>query len=297
MSTDVTQPDTDQNELRQSLAELVRAGDEFAQFVTEQFEQLASLDARLAEREREADVERGHVNGQLESLRASQQRLDEASARAEKGASDLCDLATRCAAEAQPALQDEIRALREERERLRDELGAARAQIDSLLKGVAEEAAGARAELAAAAEALVREREHLATREAPLREAIATRQAMPQAPAAASAQDPAGSSAVERPIDRQLAATTSAEEQPSDGRTTWWGELKQLRSNLGKSANRPAKGRASSPDVAAASSSDAAPIGPRAQSDDPVLDSVVAQFEMLQKELGRAPAAGCPVVK
>ena len=278
MSTDLSRTEAEQNELRQSLAELLRQRRirTVRQRAIRPARQSASSACRA---QRDLDAQHGNLDRQLETLRVSQTRLDEASARAESGASNLHDLATRCAADTRPALEHEI-------SRAARGAGAAgrrvchrAAQAESLSKNVANDLAAARAELSAAAEALVR------SASAWLR---SRRRSVTPSRRASAGQNQCASGGAQRPVEPHAAAA-GAEEPASEDRSTWWGELKQLRSSLGKSSQRPAKQR--QPAAASATASGASATQPAA-ADDPVLDSVMAQFQTLQNELVRGQTAG-----
>jgi len=304
MSSDLAISAADRDQLRQTLAELRRAGEEFEEFVGEQLDELAAVAARLDRRERELAAQFDDLGRHIASLADSQRRLDEANAATTQCAAELRDLAGQFAVDTGRQMGDEIAALSTERERLREELEAARSQSQTAAQSVTTDLGEARAALAAAVDELARERVRLAEAFVPVQETVAAhlealaqhRTIVEQAlasdhPAAMLPAEPTAAPlpgpAAEEPVSSDEAEVST---DPAD-RATWWGELKQLRSKLDKTSqtlSRPSAQEPAAVGSAAAAHEATSDVAATAdQSSDPVLDSVMAQFELLQRDLVR----------
>ncbi len=83
MTTDATITDAARDHIRSYFAEFGAAGEEFERFVIEQLDHLEALQARIADRERQLDLDQEALHRQLDNLQTAQQRLDAASAAVE----------------------------------------------------------------------------------------------------------------------------------------------------------------------------------------------------------------------
>jgi chromosome segregation ATPase len=281
MSTDLTTSGADRDQIRRWLGELRRAGDEFEEFVGEHLDDLETLRVRIDERQRDLDAQHDELRRQLAALQESQQRLDEANVTAERCAGQLRDLAERFGSEAGREVTDQVAELRLDRERFREQFEASQSQAQSLAQTLTAELAQARAELVAASADLVRERQRLTDAEAPLHEALATQIALLEERREALAAPPTIAELPAEPAQESVPAGASAD---GEDRHTWSSELDRLRSGLTKTPRATTK-QPSTPASPTVDPTTAESARGDAAVDDPVLDSVMAQFEMLQNDL------------
>jgi len=308
MATDLRTTATDHDQIRQWFGDLRQAGDEFEEFACDQLRQLESLGARIDDRQREIERGREEVHRQLVVVQESQRRLDDASATAEKCASDFRNLTNHLVSQSTHQQGEETEEKKRERERLHEGFELARSQAQSLAQTVTADLDHARAELTSAREDLAQERQRLSDAQAPLHDALASHLAElakhRALAATAAVPEPAPAARqVSAVTERRAARSAPAAEIASteEGDAKWRGELDRLRSGLVKTVaprtkQRPAAKQAAA-DSAAGESSQKPP-----SSDDAVLNSVLAQFEMLQNDLvGRRarhrPAGPAPAGK
>ena len=263
-----------------------------------QLDELDTLRELLDHRQQELDARRDDVERQMAAFQAAQQRLDEANSTAEKLAAELRDQAQRLATDAGRELADQAVALRGEREQLREELVAVRCQTQSLGESVAGELSQACAALVATNEQLALERQKLADIEAPLCAALAAHVAahlVPHGPARQPAeslspipQQRAAESSADPPPESAVRASNAA---PTDDVATggkadgdWTQELASLRQGLAKTLP-PEPKKPTSPGNPPQDRLAAAAQSSAAAESDPVLNSLMAEFETLQSDL------------
>jgi len=283
MAPEMTLSEIGREQLSHWFAELRGSDDDFAKFVTQQLDQLQSLADSVAQRERELAVQAQHVDRQLEALCASQQRLDKASAAAEKWTSNLSQPTTPAPTGMPQELIDLLAEMRQTQQHVSAELSTVKADTLAIVKSAAEDFGQARTELLAMTAELRQARALL--------EEAAT--AMTAAPAMPAQCVPA--TAAELPINagdnHQAPATTAPVEEAAEP-AGWWGELQQLRRGLAKSASPAGKHATKAPAPTATTNPRNAPQG-----EEPALGAILEQFESLQSELSSrrgSPAAKAP---
>jgi DNA repair exonuclease SbcCD ATPase subunit len=311
MSTDLTLSGIDRDQIRGWLDELRQAGDEFQDFVAARLDDLDALRVLIDQRQGELDTRRDDLERQVTAFQAAQQRLDTANATAEKLADELRDQVQRLATDAGRALAEQADALRSERERVREELDVARSQTQSIGQSVLSELSQACAALVANHEQLSFERQKLADLEAPLCAALAAHTAArateqhPVEPAhvsdqvaaaeTASAADQHSLAGEATPVsDIAIPPEDNADEGAPAGTASnrgWTQELASLRKGLASSTLPESKKQAGPAGAQQDRANAAAPPAAAAETD-PVLDSLMAQFESLQNDLagGRTTA-------
>lgn len=229
---------------------------------------LADYTARLSELEQELAAARSELDGTRQELQAERQR--------QIAAGD----------DTTQELREQIAVLESERAELSEELEAARSQT-ARLASAAMELADARAELADSRELRLHERETVLAGAGHAGVVDEQLQLLQQERAALEAE-----LEIVRNRAAELAETAADERRRgAEERAEWSGELKQLRRALEKQAQlllryqevasaSPAQLVEAPASRSANGSNSYAPFA-----SDPVLDSVMAQFEMLQKDL------------
>jgi DNA repair exonuclease SbcCD ATPase subunit len=290
MSTDLTTSELDRDQIRRWLGELRCAGDEFEEFVNKRLDDLDSLSAHLDARQCDLDAQHDELRRQLATLQESQRRLDEANTSAERCAGQLRELTARLANETSREFTGEVAELKLDRERFREQFEAAQSQAQTLAQTLSANLAEARAELVAASADLLRERQRLTDVESPLHEALAAQIALVEEQRAALAAviaTPAAIAPLPAEPVQEAPPVDSAKE--GESRNAWSQELDRLRSGLAKTVRAATRKPTTPADPATGESARGA-----AAADDRVLDSVMAQFEMLQNDLAGRRASERP---
>lgn len=283
-----------------ALAQLRTGGEEFEQFINEQLDGLFRLNQQLDARrqqldQREQAIRTEREDSQKQIARAESERdaentarlaqlaaeLDAARGELTAARSELGVVQASAQRDVDAAVQqaNELRAAADERDELSVKLD--RVQKESTqLAGAAEELETIRAELAAVrAELAERKRQASSTAAPPDEETARRLQSLEQERSALETE-------LEHVRIRAAETADALDEQKRRStveRAEWSGELKQLRRTLERQSQLLAERRHETPTVAtppAAKSNDR-------HSSDPVLDSVMAQFETLQKDLIR----------
>lgn len=273
---------------RQLLDEARQASEQSVEQVRIQTEQVAQAQAELtAAQARLAGDQQQFEAERAESHRAFEQRLreweaarDAREAELQAAHAELNRLRQEGAtSEAEANLLRRLGELEQQRAALEHELNESRGQIGQLSESAAE-LAKVRIDLAQAREELVRKPAGDGKAGEKLRQEVIE---LEKERAALEAElEAVRHRAVE------LAETAAAERQRvAEERAEWAGEIKQLRRMLERQAAAAAPGGRH--DDAALRST--APAGATVQSD-PMLDSVMAQFDMLQRDIARRRSGG-----
>ncbi len=283
-----------------SLAQIRTAHEEFDRFFCEVFEDLDALAGQMAQRHRAWQAGRSEAESDLEQRAAEldQQRAAlvtqiEQVHRASHSSPEESDAASQRMGE----LAELRAAIEQDRSALHAAMDAAQAQA-SELADVVRELAQARAALSEARQELLRpsaeggaapvvgEADDVLREQ--LRQAEQERQAMEQERAVLETE----LEAVRNRAAEMAEMLAQQKRQMSEQRDQWSDELRRMRQMLEVLSGRLADVEAAPPQAAASrqatpeSNGGAAPAAP-GQADDAVLDSVMAQFQMLQKDRAR----------
>ncbi len=289
-------PWTDWRRAGDLLAEISASHDEAARFWGELFQQLERLSGELVERQRAWQAEQQRAEREIREQASELQRQHATmAAQREKLREEVVAEATQ-AGIAAAAADEHLRRLREEVEQERAKsqsaLQAAEAQLAQLTQ--------ATAELAEARRQVEREREQFATTPTAPQGAVVRERTLEQL-----RQAEEGRAVLEREravLETELEtirgraaemAETLAQHkrQAAEERTLWTDEIKRMRHLLETISERQADRRAAEEPPAVHHGSEGrggrSPGFTGETAGDPVLSSVMAQFEMLQKDLAR----------
>lgn len=281
MSNDLKPWDADRDQIRRWLEELRRAGEDFDLFIDGQFDELEQLWTRLENQQRDVTGHGDELSSHVAALHQSQRLLDAAAAEAQRCVDQLRAAAEAAAHQHQIDLGEQLAEIRAERRQMREELAASTSQVQELAETATAELANVHASLTDARQSLQTQGTNLAEMAEPLQAALAAhRQLLAQQEEQSQLRQAMANSPVERPepvADDRVAAETSI---AAAGRNT------QVAGR--RVRGRVDQGTAGVTTTAVADATDrSSPSTKRTATDplDPVLDSVIAQFELLQNNL------------
>jgi chromosome segregation ATPase len=312
-----------------ALVKVRAGGDSFEEFVVDQLEELERLRAALEERERAFQADRRKQEAAAEELKAEwqalkeqrqclqrdaeqieehAQRLEKSQAELEEARGEFSRMREAGMTEtgtATTALLSQLESVERDRSELQQQLTSSRAQIGRLADleqqraALEQELGDARGQISRLADAnaeLAKVRGELAAARAEL---------LAQSGRSANASESDGAwrdqvrdlqherAMLEAELETvrrrvvEMAETASSEKQrTAQERSEWSKEFKQLRKLLEVQTLSPAKTPAPAAAVPAAAAQPAAGGG------DPILESVMAQFDMLQKDIARRRTGG-----
>ena len=312
MSVEPLTHPVDRSGLHDSLREICATQEESHRFFSEMFDQLDTLSAELLRRREawQADRQRAEDEFQERAAALEQRQAELAAEREQFRQKSRQELAQAAAAGAENGgqLQEMLEEAERERAALRGALETAQSQV-SRLADVAAELAESRSELSGAREEIRRQREQLNT----VRNEVSQPQPDPQL------QEQLGRMEKERAVldQERLVVETELEtvrnraaemaealaeqkRQTADERVRWANELKRMRRLMETLSQQQVEYHRSSEahrpngqPQPRESSEPMQPVAATAAPNDPVLGSVVAQFEMLQKDLARRRRNRC----
>lgn len=287
---------TEWSAVRDSLAEIAASHEDVGRFCSDLFNQLDGLWTELIRRQKAWHVEQQRIESELRQRTAEVERQRVAlEAERERVRQEMQAEGRQPAAASSAENEQLLRVLEEvERERaaLRDAMQAAQAQMSQLSQ--------ATLEFAEARKAIGEERERLATLKSEPAQASADPQITQQISQLEQERSTLEQERVVLETELEAVRSRAAEmsetlsqqgRQMAEERAQWSEELKRMRRLLEELAKRPAAAPAAEEPVAASTPNEGRTSGgkaaPAGSNGDPVLSSVMAQFEMLQKDLTR----------
>jgi chromosome segregation ATPase len=293
----------DWNSVRRSLAEICASHDEFDRFFSGMFDQLNGLAGELVRRQRAWLSERQESESQLERRAAELEEQRAAIvAKGQQVGNEIRENAAQAAASAES--HEQLKRMLQETEQQRAAMLSAQevAQTEAArLADLAEQLSETRNELAEARREIQRQREELKTARADADQHEPDGQLKEQLGQMGKERAEWDQQRVvlEAELDAvrnraaEMAETVAVQRrQLADERAQWTGELKRMRRLMEAVTNRRAEqDPAAESHQVPANSQDLADLSAestsKAAAEDSVLHSVMAQFEMLQKDLAR----------
>jgi len=302
VSDETSSPAIDPHALSEPLARLTASHDELARFLAEVFGQLGELAGELARRQECWDSERCRHDASLQQrqqqLQSEREELDDRWKKLETRSREVRHEAA-ASDQGESRIAEMVTEVSQQRSEMLTALEQTRNQFGQLTE-ISQQLAAAREELSQTRQDIRRQQEQLAALSAtasPQASGEASSHALDfQRERSAWEQERA---VLETELDSirnraaDLAQTLEAERrQLAEQRSQWTEELKQMRRMLEELRRQPTAGPGPVEAAAQQAPAEASPPEPSQgkpanEENDPVLDSVMAQFEMLQKDLAR----------